>query len=96
MSYQNMSILTDVTKCIGCEKCVDSRFLRNHRGGVPMLRLRCGVALHKLFVLSLVEETVNEHFSVEIWLTDLWKNRFAVPCPLLQSPFLTRSKRITE
>jgi molybdopterin-containing oxidoreductase family iron-sulfur binding subunit len=24
MSYRNMSILTDVTKCIGCEKCVEA------------------------------------------------------------------------
>jgi formate dehydrogenase iron-sulfur subunit len=30
MTYRNMSILTDVTKCIGCEKCVEACRETNH------------------------------------------------------------------
>ena len=30
MTFQNMSILTDVTKCIGCEKCVEACRETNH------------------------------------------------------------------
>ncbi|MGW8283201.1 MAG: 4Fe-4S dicluster domain-containing protein [Gemmatimonadota bacterium] len=30
MSYDGMSILTDVTKCIGCEKCVEACREQNH------------------------------------------------------------------
>jgi formate dehydrogenase iron-sulfur subunit len=30
MTYRNMSILTDVTKCIGCEKCVKACREQNH------------------------------------------------------------------